>query len=115
MRPARYEIHVDGVMPADDLDELVGMTATDDGSSTVLRCLIPDQPTLVGVLARVEASGCTVRELRLVGPPDPVGAGPARSAGSAWSARPSRSWWRPTVTAAPGGGRRSAGSASAAG
>ena len=72
MRPARYEIHVDGVMPADDLDELVGMTATDDGSSTVLRCVIPDQPTLVGVLARVEASGCTVRELRLVGPPDPV-------------------------------------------
>ena len=102
MRPARYEIHVDGVMPADDLDELVGMTATDDGSCTVLRCLIPDQPTLVGVLARVEASGCTVRELRLVGPPDPV-------------ARSSRSWWRPTVTAAPGGGRRSAGSASAAG
>jgi hypothetical protein len=73
MRPARYEIHVDGVMPADDLEELVGMTATDDGSSTVLRCVIPDQPTLVGVLARVEASGCTVRELRLVGPPDPVG------------------------------------------
>lgn len=72
MRPARYEIHVDGVMPPDDLDELVGMTATDDGSSTVLRCVIPDQPTLVGVLARVEASGCTVRELRLVGPPDPV-------------------------------------------
>jgi hypothetical protein len=73
MRPARYEIHVDGVMSADDLDELVGMTATDDGSSTVLRCVIPDQPTLVGVLARVEASGCTVRELRLVGPHDPVG------------------------------------------
>ena len=75
MRPARYEIHVDGVMPADDLDELVGMTATDDGSSTVLRGVIPDQPTLVGVLARVEASGCTVRELRLVGPPDHVGPG----------------------------------------
>ena len=72
MRPARYEIHVDGVLPADELNELVGMTATDDGSSTVLRCVIPDQPTLVGVLARVEASGCTVRELRLVGPPDPV-------------------------------------------
>ena len=48
MRPARYEIHVDGVMPPDDLDELVGMTATDDGSSTVLRFSSPTSPPWSG-------------------------------------------------------------------
>src|SRR5690349_7943738 len=104
MRPARYEIHVDGVLPADELNELVGMTATDDGSSTVLRCVIPDQPTLVGVHRPRAAAGRSSR---------PGAAGQRRSTRSAGSADPSRSWWRPPMTA--GARRRGTGSASAVG
>lgn len=68
MRPAVYEIRFDGTLPVEELDELVGLTATDDGRRTVLRGVIRDQPALVGVVARVEARGCTVREVRVLGP-----------------------------------------------
>ncbi len=78
MRPAVYEIHFDGTLSPEDLAEFVGMTATDDGSRTVLRGVIRDQPALVGVVARVEARGCTVRVVRALAPPRDEGRGRSR-------------------------------------
>ena len=75
MRPATYEIEIDGIIPAEELGEFVGMTVQYDARGTVLRGVIRDQPALVGLVARVESLGCAVRQLRLVprafgGPPD---------------------------------------------
>lgn len=66
MRPAIYEIRIDGALPAEELDEFVDMTVCVAGGLTVLRGVIRDQPALVGLVARIEALGCTVRELRLL-------------------------------------------------
>ncbi len=68
MRPSTYEIHVLGRLPAEELAEFVGLTATYDGPGTVLRGVVVDQAALVGIVARVEALGCSVTELELVDP-----------------------------------------------
>ena len=99
MRPTTYEIHLDGTLSAEDLAELAGMMSCVDGGSTVLRGLIPDQPTLVGLLARVEGLGCSVRELRVVAPQ--AGDAPVTSGGPGDRDRPG-----PARNAAPGGGTK---------
>jgi hypothetical protein len=99
VRPTTYEIRLDGTLSAEDLAELAGMMSCVDGGSTVLRGLILDQPTLVGLLARVEGLGCTVRELRVVVPH--VGDAPVTGGGPGDSDRPG-----PASDAAPGGGTK---------
>jgi hypothetical protein len=66
MRPATYEIRIDGTLPAEELGEFVGMRASYETGRTVLRGVIPDQAALAGLVARVEALGCAVRELRVL-------------------------------------------------
>lgn len=68
MRPATYEIRIDGTLPADELAEFVGMSASYDAGDTVLRGVIADQAALAGLVARVETLGCAVRELRALPP-----------------------------------------------
>lgn len=61
MRPTHYEITVDGILPSEELDEFVGMTARYRGGATVLDGVIRDQAALVGTVARIEALGGRVR------------------------------------------------------
>jgi hypothetical protein len=61
MRPTRYEITVDGILPLEELEEFVGMTARYDHGTTVLDGVVRDQAALVGTVARIEALGGRVR------------------------------------------------------
>ncbi len=66
MQPAIYEIDVDGVLPAAEWSEFVGMEIAVTASQTTLRGVVRDQPALVGVVARIESLGCSVRECRVL-------------------------------------------------
>lgn len=61
MQPTHYEITVDGILPAEELDEFVGLTAHFEEGVTVLDGVIRDQAALVGTVARIEALGGKVR------------------------------------------------------
>jgi hypothetical protein len=61
MQPTHYEITVDGILPAEELDEFVGLTAHFGEGVTVLDGVIRDQAALVGTVARIEALGGKVR------------------------------------------------------
>lgn len=69
MQPTHYQITVDGILPADELDEFVGLTARYDEGVTVLDGVISDQAALVGTVARIEALGGKVRDYRPTGDP----------------------------------------------
>jgi hypothetical protein len=66
MLPQTYVIHVDGELPAHELEELVGMAGTVGDGVTVLRGEIRDQSALLGLVARVEEAGCSVRDLQVL-------------------------------------------------
>jgi hypothetical protein len=64
--PARYEIRVDGVLDDQWADWFGGLQVSRDGPQTVIAGLLPDQPALHGVLARVRDLGlCLISVRRL--------------------------------------------------
>lgn len=68
MRPATYEVRIEGVMPPPMLAELNGMRLVGhDPAETVLRGVISDQSALLGLIRHVEDAGCVVRDLYVVG------------------------------------------------
>jgi hypothetical protein len=69
MHPATYRIRMEGAAPDEGLSELVGMRLVERSARiTVLEGMLPDQPALVGTVARLEELGCRVRDLYVVGP-----------------------------------------------
>lgn len=70
MHPATYRILVEGSVPDDEMPELVGLRIVERRArTTVLQGVLPDQPALLGTVARLEDLGCRVRHLCIVGPP----------------------------------------------
>ena len=64
--PARaYEIHIQGTIPSDQLEEFDNLqSATLEPAQTVLRGRIPDQAALQGVLMRLNSLGLELLEIR---------------------------------------------------
>ena len=70
MHPATYRILVEGVVPDDQVPELVGLRVVERRArATVLQGTLVDQPALIGTVARLEDLGCRVRHLHMVDPP----------------------------------------------
>ena len=63
-RPARYEIRVDGVLDDRWADWFGGLQVSPDGAQTVIAGLLPDQPALHGLLAKVRDLGLTLISVR---------------------------------------------------
>ena len=63
-RPARYEIRVDGVLDGRWADWFGGLQVSNDGTKTVIAGLLPDQPTLHGLLTKVRDLGLTLISVR---------------------------------------------------
>lgn len=61
-----YEITVDGAVDDVVLLDFVDLTVSDDGTSTVLRCRVPDSSGLSGVVVLLHDVGLQVREVRVV-------------------------------------------------
>jgi hypothetical protein len=65
-RPARYEICVDGVLDERWADWFGGLHVSSDGSQTVISGLLPEQPALHGLLAKIRDLGlCLISVQRL--------------------------------------------------
>jgi hypothetical protein len=63
-RLARYEIRVDGVLDDRWADWFGGLQVSRDGTQTVIAGLLPDQPALHGLLAKVRDLGLTLISVR---------------------------------------------------
>jgi len=59
-----YEIHVRGQIPSDALAEFEGMSAFLEPAETVISGVVEDQAALQGILARVQALGLELVEVR---------------------------------------------------
>jgi hypothetical protein len=70
-RPARYEIRVDGILDDRWADWFGGLQVSSDGTQTVIAGLLPDQPALHGLLARVRDLGLCLISVRQLDAGDP--------------------------------------------
>lgn len=71
MRPSFYEIRVAGVLPPEALLDFERLTAAVQPVETVLHSSLLDQAALHGLLARLEALGVQVLEIRRLRQLDP--------------------------------------------
>jgi hypothetical protein len=69
--PRRYQIEVDGRLPAGAEREFPGMVVRVSGRTTTLVGIVPDAAALYGIVARLEALGVTL----LAAQPDPAPSG----------------------------------------
>ena len=63
-RPGRYEIRVDGVLDDRWADWFGGLQVSSDGTQTVISGLLPDQPVLHGLLAKIRDFGLSLISVR---------------------------------------------------
>ena len=63
-RPVRYEIRVDGVLDDQWADWFGGLQVNTEGTHTVIVGMLPDQPALHGVLAKVRDLGLSLISVR---------------------------------------------------
>ncbi|MDR0344870.1 MAG: hypothetical protein LBI49_17515 [Nocardiopsaceae bacterium] len=63
-RPARYQIRVDGVLDDRWADWFGGLQVSSDGTQTVISGLLPDQPALHGLLAKIRDLGLPLISVR---------------------------------------------------
>ena len=64
MEAKTFEVHVRGELAPHDLEDLEYLTATVVPAETVLSGLVPDQAALLGLLARMQALGLELVEVR---------------------------------------------------
>ena len=62
--PARYEIRVDSVLDDQWADWFGGLQLSNDGAQTVIVGLLPDQPALHGLLAKIGDLGLSLISMR---------------------------------------------------
>jgi len=67
-RPGRYEIRVEGVLDDRWADWFGGFQVSSDGTQTVIFGLLPDQPALHGLLARIRDLGLCLISVRQLDP-----------------------------------------------
>jgi hypothetical protein len=66
--PARYEICVDSVLDDQWADWFGGLQLGSDGTQTVIIGLLPDQPALHGLLAKIRDLGLCLISVRRLDP-----------------------------------------------
>jgi hypothetical protein len=71
LTPSYYEIRVVGVLPPEALLDFERLTATVEPVETVLHGPLPDVAALHGLLARLEAFGAQIVEIRRLRDRDP--------------------------------------------
>jgi len=64
MAKATYHVRVSGVIPADLLAELDGLTVSVEPPETVLHGSLPDQSAVVGLISRIHGLGLRLIEVR---------------------------------------------------
>jgi hypothetical protein len=62
--PGRYEIRVDGILDDRWADWFGGLQVSSDGTQTVISGLLPDQPALHGLLAKIRDLGLSLISVR---------------------------------------------------
>jgi hypothetical protein len=67
---AWYEIRVDGVLDGSWAAWFDGLKVSGEGAQTVLSGLIPDQPALHGLLAKIRDLGLCLTSVRRDTPPE---------------------------------------------
>ena len=67
-RPARYEIRVDSVLDDRWADWFGGLQLGSDGTQTVIIGVLPDQPALHGLLAKIRDLGLCLISVRRLDP-----------------------------------------------
>jgi hypothetical protein len=68
--PARYEIRVDSVLDNQWADWFGSLQLGSDGTQTVIIGLLPDQPALHGLLAKIRDLGLCLISVRRLDPAD---------------------------------------------
>jgi hypothetical protein len=69
VHPATYRILVEGVLPQEEVQELVGLRVIErSAGATALEGTVVDQSALLGTVARLEALGCRVHDLYVIEP-----------------------------------------------
>ena len=68
--PVRYEIRVDSVLDDQWADWFGGLQLGSDGTHTVIIGLLPDQPALHGLLAKIRDLGLCLISVRRLDPGD---------------------------------------------
>lgn len=63
-----FEVRVDGVVHGDELGEFATLVTVRRRGTTLLRCALPSQPALAGLVARMEDLGLRVVEMRRLPP-----------------------------------------------
>lgn len=66
--PAHYEIRVDGVLDDQWADWFGGLQVNSEATQTVIFGLLPDQPALHGVLAKIRDLGLCLISVRRLDP-----------------------------------------------
>ena len=64
MPEATYQVRVSGVIPAEFLAELRGLTVSVEPPETVLHGSLPDQSAVVGLISRIHGLGLRLIEVR---------------------------------------------------
>jgi hypothetical protein len=73
-----YQVRVSGVIPAELLAELRGLTVRVEPPETVLQASLPDQSAVLGLISRIHGLGLRLVEVRRLPneehppPPDPA-------------------------------------------
>jgi hypothetical protein len=64
MTEATYEVRVSGLLPAELLVELQGLSVSVEPPETVLHGSLPDQSAVVGLISRIHGLGLRLIEVR---------------------------------------------------
>jgi hypothetical protein len=64
MTQATYEVRISGLLPAELLVELQGLTVSVEPPETVLHGSLPDQSAVVGLISRIHGLGLRLIEVR---------------------------------------------------
>jgi hypothetical protein len=68
MPQATYQVRISGMIPAEMVAELRGLTVSVEPSETVLHGSLPDQSAVIGLISRIHGLGLSVIEVRRLPP-----------------------------------------------
>jgi hypothetical protein len=70
MPQATYQVRISGVIPAEMVAELRGLTVSVEPPETVLHGSLPDQSAVIGLISRIHGLGLSLIEVRRLPPGD---------------------------------------------
>ena len=70
MSKATYQVRISGLIPADMVAELRGLTVSVEPPETVLHGSLPDQSAVIGLISLIHGLGLSLIEVRRLPPGD---------------------------------------------